>query len=78
MKSTAVIIVMGKRIRSLLWLQIHALVKCCFVRLRSRGCGGQVERGSSIRANCRVLCFKVGLPRVLIVCVVRSRARIAD
>lgn len=75
---------MGKRIRSLLWLQIHALVKCCFVGLWStqcdqvqwwRGVEGVVLFGPILQS---VLCFKVGLPRVLIVCVVRSRERIVD
>lgn len=66
MKSTAIIIVMGKRIRPLLWLQIHALVKCCFVRLWSTQCdqvaGGR--RGCSVRANCRVCCVLKWVCRV--------------
>lgn len=37
--------------------------------LKGLFCSGQLQS---------VLCFKVGLPRVLIVCVVRSRARIVD
>lgn len=56
---------------------ISKVLFCSAVVDAVRG-GGQVKRGSSVRANCRVLCFKVGLPRVLIVCAVRSRARIAD
>lgn len=59
MKSTAVIIVMGKRIRSLLWLQIHALVKCCFVRLWSTQCEGVGRSKGVVRfgpiAECCVL-----------------------
>lgn len=41
--------------------------------------GGGGSKGLSCSGQLQsVLCFKVGLPRVLIVCVVRSRARIVD